>query len=234
MVAIVIRATGIWRSVATNLLVHVTARTLALLLSSSIEPLHAADSMPSSIPNPPDVAERNRVLEQEIRLAARPQTYLVLDLQTAQLLIKARGLDLYRLPISSWTTAEVVRSDGPFYLKTRPPITRTKSGPTDDLTAKPIELSDMPGTYELLFDPPLAVSVEASNHRSVWTRIRSQIVRWWRSLTQLIHAPSNTSQTPNELHPSMISLSLSEADAQSLAWTVTDGMPLLIVQAAHR
>ncbi|MEX5212796.1 MAG: hypothetical protein NW703_01410 [Nitrospiraceae bacterium] len=234
MVAILIRAAAIWRSVASNLHLHVTACALALLISISIQPLHAADPIPSSIPNPSDVAERNRELEQEIRLAARPQTYLVLDLQTARLLIKARGLDLHRLPISSWTTAEVARSDGPIYLKTTPPIARTKSGSPDDLPAKPIELSDMPGTYKLLFDPPLILSVEASNHLSVWARLRSQIARWWRSLTQLIHAPSHTSRTPNKLHPSMISLSLSETDAQSLAWTVTEGMPLLIVRSSRR
>ncbi|HSE57834.1 MAG TPA: hypothetical protein VLA99_03950 [Nitrospiraceae bacterium] len=204
----------------------------ALGVSFLVEPLRASPPASPATPNPADVAERNRLLDQEIRLSARPQTYLVLDLQAGQLLIKARGLELHRLAISSWASAEFDRLVGPFYLKTRPPILRTKSGSPDDPSARPIELSDMPSAFELPFDPPLVISVEASTHRSVWARLRSHVARWWHSLARLSHALSDASPSANNLRPLMISLSLEEEDAQSLAWTVTDGMPLLILRQA--
>lgn len=202
----------------------------ALVVPFLVEPLCASSPGSPATLNPADVAERNRLLDQEIRLAARPQTYLVLDLQAGQILIKARGLELHRLAISSWVTSEFDRLVGPFYLKARPPILRTKSGSPDDPSAQPIELDDMPSTFELSFDPPLVISVEASTHRSVWARLRSYIGRWWHSLARLSHALSDTSPSEDNLRPLMISLLLAEEDARSLAWTVTDGMPLLILR----
>jgi hypothetical protein len=217
-------ATSAWQGRSPFLPVWLAACALAIPFYD--EPLHAT----SPTPDPADVAERNRLLEQELRLAARPQTYLVLDLQTGQLLIKARGLELHRLAISSWAGSEFDRLAGPFSLKARPPIPRTKSGPPDDPSAKPIELSDMPSRFELPFDPPLVVSVESSTHRSVWVRLRSRVVGWWHSLTRQSRLLSDTSRSTEDLHPPMVSLSLAEEDAQSLAWTVTDGMPLLILR----
>ena len=217
-------ATSGWHSRASILLVWLATYSLAIPLY--IEAVYAS----SPTPNPVDVAERNRLLEQELRVAARPQTYLVLDLQTGQLLIKARGLELHRVALTFWATTEFDRLVGPFSLKARPSILRTKTGPPDDPSAKPIELSDMPSTFELPFDPPLVVSVKASTHRSVWVRLRSRVVGWWHSLARLSRSNSDSSRSMDTLYPPMVSLTLAEEDAQSLAWTVTDGMPLLILR----
>jgi hypothetical protein len=216
--------TSAWRGRSLVLLLWFAACVLAMLVY--VEPLRAS----SSTPDPAEVAERNRLLEYEIRLAARPQTYLLLDLQAAQLLIKARCLELHRLAISSWTTQEQDRLTDIFYLTTRPAIPRSKAGAQEDPSANPIVLSDMPTMFELPFDPPLVVLVGASTHRSVWVQLRSQVVRWWHSLRRLSHSLSDTSGAKEDLHPPTISLSLAEEDAQSLAWTVTDGMPLLILR----
>jgi hypothetical protein len=221
-------ATSAWQGRSSFLLVWLAV--CALVIPCYVEPLQASSPTPSATPKPADVAERNHLLEQELRLAARPQTYLVLDLQTGQLLIKASGLELHRLVIASWATSEFDRLVGPFFLKARPPILRTKSGPVDDPSAKPIELSDMPSMFELPFDPPLVVSVEASTHGSVWVRLRSRVVGWWHSLTRLSRSLSDSSRSTEDLYPPMVSLALAEEDAQSLAWTVTDGMPLLILR----
>ena len=48
------------------------------------------------INNPSALQEGSRVLEEELKLAARPQTYLLVDLVTGSILIKARGVDLHR------------------------------------------------------------------------------------------------------------------------------------------
>lgn len=215
--------------------VWLAAYSLAIAIPFHLPPLHA--SSPSSAAattlNSADIAERNRLMEQELRLAARPQTYLVLDLQTGHLLIKARGLELYRLALSSWVTPEFDRLASPFSLKARPPIPRTKSGPPGDSAAKPIELSDMPNTFDLSFDPPLVVSVEASTHRSAWVRLRSRMVAWWHSLTRVSRSFTETNRSTDDVQPPMLSLSLAEEDAQSLAWTAMDGMPLLILRKSR-
>lgn len=221
-------ATSAWQGLSSFLLVWLLA--CALTIPSYVEPLRASSPAASSIPNPADVAESNRLLEQEIRLAAHPQTYLLLDLRAGQLLIKARGLELYRLVLTSWTILERDRLADIFYLKARPAIARTKYGPSGDPSAKPIELSDMPSTYDLPFHPPLVISVEVSTHPSVWRWLRSHAGHWWESLKRLSHSFSDRSRSIEDDQPPMVLLSLAEEDAQSLAWTVTDGIPLLILR----
>ena len=64
------------------------------------------DVMPAlDTTDPAALQEATRVLEEEIKLAARPQTYVLIDLEAKAILIKSRGIELHRLPIESWSTS---------------------------------------------------------------------------------------------------------------------------------
>ena len=104
-------------------------------------------------------------------------------------------------------------------------MARPKATPLDDPAQDPIELKDMPVAYDLLFDPTLAVTVAPPFQdrpllwamglmRDSWTKT----VSWIRSTA----APDENASSP------CLRLTLSVEAAQSLAWSVTDGMPLLI------
>jgi len=72
------------------------------------------------INEPVALQEGSRVIEEELKLAARPQTYLILDLVSGAIQIKARGVDLHRIPIAAWTVTELPRLTGTFRLTARP------------------------------------------------------------------------------------------------------------------
>ena len=57
--------------------------------------------------DPVALQEATRVLEEEIKLAARPQAYVLIDLQAKVILIKSRGVELHHLPIESWAVLVV-------------------------------------------------------------------------------------------------------------------------------
>ena len=48
------------------------------------------------------IQEANALLQDEIKLAARPQTYVLVDVHQGVVLVKARGLELHRLPLLGW------------------------------------------------------------------------------------------------------------------------------------
>ncbi len=56
--------------------------------------------------DPEGLREANRVLEEEIKLAAHPQIYLLLNLPDRSIVIKGRGIELRRLPIRAWQAME--------------------------------------------------------------------------------------------------------------------------------
>lgn len=175
--------------------------------------------------DPDALREANRILEEEIKLAARPQIYLLLDLPDRIIAIKGRGIELHRLPIAAWQTVEERAMAGVFRLRARPQLIRPKVAPPDDPTQGPIELKDMPATYELLFDPTLAVTVTPPLQERPWLWVKSLMrnswigaVSWFRSAAAL----DEKATSPR------LRLTLSVEAAQSLAWSVTDGMPLLI------
>ena len=80
---------------------------ILLLLQSSIwaaEP----EGLPHLDPNDPAaLREAVRLLNAEVQLAARPRTYVVIDLVAQTIFIKGRGLELYRLPIERWTVSRL-------------------------------------------------------------------------------------------------------------------------------
>jgi hypothetical protein len=176
------------------------------------------------------IIEANRLLEEELKLAARPQIYMVLDLAAPVILIKSRGIELHRLPIVEWRQVGEGSLTGVFRLRARPSVTRPKATPADNTntTVTAIELQHMPDQYDLVFDPGLIISVGQSARERPWPWVRGMVEAWWSRLSDMlgmtVHADGATAVR--------IHLTLAQEVAQSLAWTMTDGMPLIVGRTA--
>lgn len=197
---------------------------LVLLLASSI-PGHAGEtgSFPGlDLNNQASVQEATRVLEEELRLAARPQTYLLLDLVTRTLQIKGRGVELHRIPITAWSAKALHEVKGTHRLIARPPVIRRKIDPTASVEQEPISLADMPVDYTLSFTPPLSIDVMPIVGESPFLWIKAKGQTWWRDLKDLWSMDRPAAQLPH------LRLEVSAEQAQSLAWSVVDGMALVI------
>ncbi|MEK6632272.1 MAG: hypothetical protein AABY94_03075 [Nitrospirota bacterium] len=178
-----------------------------------------------NINDPLALQEGSRVLEEELKLAARPQTYLLIDLVSGIIQIKARGVDLHRLPIAAWTITELPRLTGTFRLTARPPVVRRKIDPSATTEQEPISLSDMPTEYRLSFTPAMTMDVESADAQGTMGWIHATSRKAWKQLRAWKHRLAGV-QSPGEA--STISLTLSSEQAQSLAWSTVDGMPVVI------
>lgn len=174
------------------------------------------------------VREATRVLEEEVKLSARPQLYLVLDLSERVIVIKGRGIELYRLQVVDWRASDERPLDKAFTLRARPTISRPRVVPGQDPTLDPIELRHMPVDYDLLFDPGLTVMVTPPPSERPWLWLKTVLRGWWERSRAWRGATSSTNSRPG---PAYLRLVLSQEAAQSLAWSVTDGMPLVIRRA---
>jgi hypothetical protein len=172
--------------------------------------------------------EANRVLEEELRLAARPQIYLVLDLPERVVLVKNRGLELYRVPILHAQASDDSHLSRTFKLQATPPVSRPKAAAGEDPLEPVIGLEDMPAEYGLIFEPSLVVSVSPPAREQPWLWVRSRLREWghriaaWIRTTVMRHAGT----------PIRIRLTMAKEDARSLAWSVVEGMPLVVHNVA--
>jgi hypothetical protein len=190
--------------------------TLSLLASSTISYAASPQSGLAS-DEAGTLREANRVLEEELKLAARPQIYLVLDLAEGALFVKGRGVELHRLQLVYSDISSGVGLTQTFRLQGRPPVSRPQLAPGEDPAATVINLEDMPAEYLLVFDPGLIVSVAppASEQPLLWARSR---LREWGTRFGTTAGPS----------PLRVRLTLTKHDVRSLAWSVVEGMPLII------
>lgn len=174
--------------------------------------------------NPAALREATRVLEEEVKLAAKPQTYLLLDLPAGAVRIKGRGVDLHRIAIQQWTASAPQQLTGAFRLTARPPVVRRKIDPSATTEQDPIALADMPTDYQLSFTPALRMKIQSTREEGVVQRTLSSAADLWQRLkawgASYTHQPS-----PPE---ASITLKLSVDQAQSLAWSTVDGMALVI------
>lgn len=180
--------------------------------------------------DPVALQEATRVLAEEVKLAARAQTYLLIDLPAKTVALKARGVELHRLSIMEWSADYQDRMTGLFRLTARPTVIRRKVDPSGT-DQEPISLADMPASYDLLFTPPLTLTVLSPAEQAPirWTVLR--LTRWWRWLTRRVRALASSSET--QADPA-IALTLVDYEAQSLAWSLTDGMPAIIRRTSQQ
>jgi hypothetical protein len=174
------------------------------------------------------VREASRVLEEELKLAARPQTYVVIDLAVGAISMKARGVQLHRMTISRWSAAGASAMTGTFRVLGRPAVTRRKIDPGLAVEQAPISLEDMPVRYELSLAPFLIVDVHPPLTENPWLWSLSSSRILWRHMKEW--ALSWLSD-PRPAQP-YLELTLLAEDARSFAWSLVDGMPVLIRRAA--
>ena len=178
-----------------------------------------------SLNDPRALQEASRVLEEELQLAARPQTYLLIDLVARTIQIKGRGVELHRIPILTWSATLLQDMTGIRRLIARPAVVRRKIDPAATIEQEPISLADMAVDYALSFTPPLMINVESAPGDNPFQSLLISGKTWWRNvkdwgMTILTNQP--TAQTAH------LSLAISTEQAQSLAWSLVDGMPLVI------
>ena len=200
---------------------------LSILLSlASVSWAAEQDVVPAlDTTDPAALQEASRILEEEIKIAARPQTYVLIDLEAKAILIKSRGVELHHLPIESWSASHLSQLATTYRLRERPPVNRRKIDPVAGAEQDPISLADMPTTFALQFSPPLTILILSSTDGTPWQWATQRGRAWWRRLMVW----GNILWTGDKpLSPSSLDLTISLDHAQSLAWTVTEGMPFLI------
>jgi hypothetical protein len=205
-----------------------------LVLLSYVLPSWAGDieAFPDlNLNDPASLQEASRVLEEELKLASRPQTYLIIDLVTQSLHIKSRAVTLHQIPIDRSTALFSEVMIGTFRVVARPAVVRRKIDPTAAIEQEPISLADMPIHYELSCSPGLTLVVmpRAMDHPLQWTWVSGHLL--WRQLTNWGLAWFVGS--PNARHP-VLRITLSPDHAQSLAWSLVDGMPLVVRRTTDR
>jgi hypothetical protein len=202
-------------------------RFLVLLLLSTL-PAAATESeniFGIDLNDPAALQEATRLLAEEVKLAARPQTYVIVDLVDRAVLIKSHGAELHRFPIEQWSASLLAEVSTTFRLQARPPVTRRKIEPSAGGDQPPVSLDDMPTDFTLTFAPSFLLAVHPSATADFWRWLRFTLREWWIWLTNWIR----TLATGKEPAPQpVVRLTLTPHHAQSLAWTVTEGMPFLI------
>jgi hypothetical protein len=174
------------------------------------------------------IIEANRLLEEELKLAARPYIYMVLDPAGHVILIKSRGIELHRLHIIGFRQIGEGSLKGVFRLRDRPSVPRPKAAPDDNMSVPAIDLQTMPDRYDLMFDPGLVISVGQTARERPWPWMKGLAHEWWSHLADMLGI------TIKADHAAVIRVHLivAQETARSLAWIMTDGMPLIIGRTA--
>jgi hypothetical protein len=176
------------------------------------------------------IKEATRVLEEEVKLAARPQTYILIDLATKIIHIKGRGVDLHQIPIIAWASNSPDNLKGIHKLTTRPAVVRRKIEPGAGVEQEPISVADMPVDYVLTFTPTLTITVVPSAaENNLLKGVLFLGKAWWRQTkTWAGTVFSDQSSKQN----GQLQLTVSGDHAQSLAWSLVDGMAAVIRRAS--
>lgn len=176
------------------------------------------------------IKEATRVLEEEVKLAARPQAYVLIDLVTKIIHIKGRGIDLHQIPIISWASNSPDSLKGIHKLTTRPAVVRRKIEPGAGAEQEPISVADMPVDYVLIFPPTLTITVVPSAAEDNLLRGALFLSKaWWRQ-TKTWAGTVFSSQSSKQ--NGQLQLTLSGGHSQSLAWSLVDGMAVVIRRAS--
>lgn len=173
-----------------------------------------------------ELKEATRVLEEELKLATHPQTYLLIDLGGRTIHIKGRGIGLHQIPIIAWYAGSQEDLKGIHRLVARPPVVRRKIEPGTGVEQDPISLADMPTDYVLSFSPSLSVTVVPSVTSGSFLQSAVLLGKaGWRNVKGWTSRFLTDRSSKSISH---LQLTLSANHAQSLAWSLVDGMPLVV------
>lgn len=175
--------------------------------------------------DPAALQEATRILAEEVKLAARPQTYIIIDLVDRAVVIKGRGAELHRLPIEQWSGLRLAEASAAFRLQARPPVVRRKIEPTAAAEQPPVSLDDMPTDFTLTFVPSFSLAIHPSASHDLWRWVYVAGRDWWTWLKDWSRRLLTGKEAPTN---PVLRLTLTPHHAQSLAWTVTENMPFLI------
>lgn len=180
--------------------------------------------------DPASVKEATRVLEEELKLAARPQTYILIDLVENTIQIKGRGVGLHHMPIGRWSVGTREALTGIHRLTARPAVVRRKVEPGKSAEQNPISLADMPADYDLSFASGLTIIVASSPAKdSLIQGIAFMGKAWWRRLKTWTSAIGMGQPSTS---PAQLEITMSIDHARSLAWSLVDGMAIVIRRSA--
>ena len=178
------------------------------------------------------VQEATRVLEEELKLAARPHTYVLIDLVGNTIHIKGRGVELHHMPIAQWSVGSWEKLTGIHRLVARPQVVRRKIEPGKGDEQEPISLADMPTYYNLSFSSGLTINVAPLAAKdNLVQAITFMGKSWWRRVknwTSMIGTDQPSTSAAS------LEVTVSVDHAQSLAWSLVDGMAVLIRRAADQ
>ncbi|MGE0643397.1 MAG: hypothetical protein AB7P24_06985 [Nitrospira sp.] len=209
------------------------SRCAILLFLALVTPSWAKDldTFPNlNLSDPGSVKEAARVLEDELKLAARPQTYVLIDLVEHTIHIKGRGVELHQMPIERWSAGERKALAGIHRLVSRPPVVRRKIEPGAAAEQEPISLSDMPLDYTLSFTSGLAINVvPMASKGNLLQGLAFMGKGWWRRFANWSNTIWSDQSSPSAAH---LELTISVDHAQSLAWSLVNGMAVVIRRAA--
>jgi hypothetical protein len=189
------------------------------------------------------LAEKARILESETALAKNPSSYMVIDLASGKIQLKARGFVLRSWDIKSsrvWgnpvqlKATKLVGKSAP----SKPKRINITPGKEVSKSAKPkkdpsepdiLELKDMPIQYALIFGDNIRVSVKPKK------------LRFWRSIVNFVKGAARFASLPLKTvwmslkHRPFTEIEIvvpTENDSKSLYWAFLEGLGTLIISPA--
>jgi hypothetical protein len=183
---------------------------------------------------------QNRRLENELSLARKPVSYMVIDLEAKKVTLRSRGMVLKKWDVRGFKTWGKPIPDHPLKLLKKTALTkpkRTNITPGQEETKKKseekkdtfdigtLELKDMPVHYDLVFEGNIRISVRPRTKR-VWPALRNIA----KSVSWLTYLPFKTVWfSARGKSFTQIQLVMgSEKDAQGIYWAFLDGHGTLI------
>ena len=174
----------------------------------------------------------NRLLEEELTLARKPDIYIVFNLKEKMAFIKARGIHLRELQINDFhcwgspVSGNVYRliKKSTFFKPGRAMIKPGESKEKDNFKIEALELADMPSRYTLVLDGgvrilirPLTAGIVSGIGNLFYTSMRFLI----RPIAMLWHALRGTPYTA-------IDIVLDKNDARAVYWSLSEGSGAII------
>ena len=194
----------------------------------------------SNIPDINKISMENRLLELEAKAAAKPVTYVVLDLISKKMYLKIRGVTLKEFDIADSDTIGIGQLDEFYSLVTvkaifapkrkeiKPPAQKKEEKPASTTQeADSYSVGDMPSNYTLIFDKGLSISI--SQHfkggflLSILNYINKKMGKLWNSSKLLW---SHLKKTPFI----KILVVMSKDDAHAFYWALPEKADFIIIR----